>query len=86
MRLPEPRPLTWLSADDHLGWHEQGDGRLFFGLFVENGRVRDHLRAAIRDVVQRFGLEVRLTPQQNILFVNIQPADRPAIEASLSPV
>lgn len=79
--LPEPRPLTWLSADDHLGWHEQGDGRLFFGLFVENGRVRDHLRAAIREVVQRFGLEVRLTPQQNILFVNIQPADRSAIEA-----
>ncbi len=78
--LADPRPLVWLSADDHLGWHEQGDGRLFFGLFVENGRIRDNLRAAIRTVVQHFALEVRLTPQQNILFVNIDPADRAAIE------
>jgi sulfite reductase (ferredoxin) len=78
--LADPIPLVWLSADDHLCWYEQGDGRLFFGLFVENGRIRDNLRTAIRTVVQRFALEVRLTPQQNILFVNIAPADRAAIE------
>ncbi|MDX2006103.1 MAG: NADPH-dependent assimilatory sulfite reductase hemoprotein subunit [Meiothermus sp.] len=79
--LPDPQPLEWLSGDDHLGWQEQGDGRLFFGLFVENGRVKDNLRAAIREVVQTFGLETRLTAQQNILFVNIAPQDRPQIEA-----
>lgn len=82
--LPEAQPLEWLSGDDHLGWQEQGDGKLFLGLFIENGRVRDNLRAGIREVVQRFGLEVRLTPQQHILFVNINPADKAAIEATLS--
>lgn len=79
--LPEPRPLAWLSGDDHLGWHPQGDGKLFFGLFVENGRVKENLRAAIREVVQRFSPEVRLTAQQNILFVGLDPADQAAVEA-----
>ena len=29
------------EVDDHLGWHEQGDGKLFLGLPVENGRIKD---------------------------------------------
>lgn len=79
--LSEARPLAWLSGDDHLGWHPQGDGKLFLGLFVENGRVKENLRAAIREVVQRFSPEVRLTAQQNILFVGLDPADQAAVEA-----
>lgn len=79
--LPEAQPLDWLSGDDHLGWQAQGDGKLFLGLFVENGRVKDGLRTAIRKVVERFAPEVRLTAQQNILFVGIDPADQGSIEA-----
>lgn len=79
--LSEARPLAWLSGDDHLGWHAQGDGKLFLGLFVENGRVKENLRAAIREVVRRFSPEVRLTAQQNILFVGLDPADQTAVEA-----
>lgn len=60
------------------------NGRLFLGLFVENGRVKDNIRAGIRAVGQQLGLEVRLTPRQHILFVNIHPADQAAIEATLS--
>ncbi len=79
--LPEAQPLEWLSGDDHLGWQEQGDGNLFYGLFVENGRVKDNIRAAIREVVETFRTEVRLTAQQNILFVNIAPEDKEKIDA-----
>ncbi|MER3483717.1 MAG: NADPH-dependent assimilatory sulfite reductase hemoprotein subunit [Meiothermus sp.] len=81
--LPEAEGLEWLSGDDHLGWHEQGDGKLFLGLFVENGRVKENLRTGIREVVEKFRPEVRLTPQQNLLFVNVDPADKAAIEAVL---
>jgi sulfite reductase (ferredoxin) len=79
--LPEAQTLEWLSGDDHLGWQEQGDGNLFYGLFVENGRVKDNIRKAIREVVETFRTEVRLTPQQNILFVNIAPEDKEKIQA-----
>jgi sulfite reductase (ferredoxin) len=79
--LPEAQTLEWLSGDDHLGWQEQGDGNLFYGLFVENGRVKDNIRKAIREVVETFRTEVRLTAQQNILFVNIAPEDKEKIQA-----
>ncbi|MDW8090301.1 MAG: NADPH-dependent assimilatory sulfite reductase hemoprotein subunit [Meiothermus sp.] len=81
--LPPAEPVDWLSADDHLGWHEQGDGRLFLGLFVENGRLRDELRHGIRTAVEQLGLEVRLTPQQNLLFINVQPEQKGELEALL---
>ncbi len=79
--LPEAQRLEWLSGDDHLGWQEQGDGNLFYGLFVENGRVKDTIRKTIREVVETFKTEVRLTAQQNILFVNIAPEDKEKIQA-----
>ena len=40
-KLPEPHPDDVHGFDDHLGWHEQGDGRWFYGLNIENGRIHD---------------------------------------------
>ena len=73
------------AFEDHLGWHDQRDGRWFRGIWVENGRIRDkddhHLRTALRTIVQRFAPDVHLTTHQNILLTNIDPADRAAIDA-----
>ena len=41
IRLADPRPVSVSEVDDHLGWHSQGDGKLFLGIPVENGRIRD---------------------------------------------
>ena len=40
-RCAEPHPDDVHGFDDHIGWHEQGDGRWFYGLNVENGRIHD---------------------------------------------
>ena len=82
--LEAAQPLEWLSGDDHLGWTEQGDGKLFLGLFIENGRIKDESRAGLREVIARFVPEVRLTPQQNILLCQIEPSDQAAIDALLA--
>jgi sulfite reductase (ferredoxin) len=90
-RLPfalEPsRTLQWESAGDHLGWFEQGDGRYCYGLFVENGRLHDTessgLRSAVREIVETLHLELRLTPQQNIMFTNLTAANRSAFTTIL---
>jgi len=83
-----PRPVTWNDVDDHLGWHEQADGRLFLGLYIENGRVKDteevRLRTGLRRVIEQFEPGVRLTAQQNILLTDIAPAKRGVVEAMLS--
>ncbi|MDB5059644.1 MAG: NADPH-dependent assimilatory sulfite reductase hemoprotein subunit, partial [Chloroflexi bacterium] len=67
---------------------QQADGRLFLGLWVENGRIKDtpsiRLRAGLRRVVETFSPGIRLTGQQNILLTDIEPGDRAAIEAMLA--
>lgn len=86
--VQEPRPMPEFDVLDHLGWNEQGDGNLYLGIPVENGRIVDRgvyrLRSGLRALVERFNLPVRLTAQQNILLTDIRPEDRPAIEALLN--
>lgn len=85
--LAPVKPMPPFEVQDHLGWHEQGDGRWYLGLHVENGRIVDRgsyrLRSGLRAVIEGFDLPVRLTAQQNILLTDIQPADRPFIDALL---
>jgi sulfite reductase (ferredoxin) len=85
--LGEPVPLSWPRVEDHLGWHEQGDGSLYLGLFVENGRIADtaatRLRSALREVVETIRPEVRLTAQQNVIFAGVSPEHRGIVDAIL---
>ncbi|HEX3727072.1 MAG TPA: NADPH-dependent assimilatory sulfite reductase hemoprotein subunit [Pirellulales bacterium] len=85
--LPDPHPDDVRGFDDHLGWHEQGDGRVFYGLNVENGRIHDdgelRLKTALRTLCARFQPGIRLTSHQSILFTNLQPDARAAVEGVL---
>ncbi len=82
------KPLPEFKYKDFLGWHEQGDGKLFLGISVENGRVKDEgtfqLRTALREIVQQFDLPIRLTPHHNIIFCDIEPEKQQAIEQILA--
>ncbi|MBV8132609.1 MAG: NADPH-dependent assimilatory sulfite reductase hemoprotein subunit [Alphaproteobacteria bacterium] len=81
------RPMPDFQVPDHLGWHEQGDGRLYLGLPVASGRIVDNghsrLRTALREIVGRFGADPILMPSQDVILSNIAPADRSAIAALL---
>jgi sulfite reductase (ferredoxin) len=81
------RAMPDFQAPDHLGWHEQGDGRLYLGLPVASGRIVDHrgsrMRSALRELVGRFGADPILMPSQDIILSEIAPADRAAITALL---
>jgi len=70
-----------------LGWHEQGDGKLFLGLSVENGRVKDEgdfqLKTALREIVEKFHLPMRITASQNVLLYEIDPANKAEIQQIL---
>lgn len=82
--LTPPAPINVTDTHDHLGWHEQGNGEWFYGVFIENGRIRDTTRTALRRVVEQYRFGVRLTPQQNLLLTNIPEKQRPEIERILS--
>lgn len=86
--LAEPHPADVTRHDDHLGWHDQGDGKWFLGLPVENGRVKDEgsfrLKSALRAIFRGVCSNARLTAQQNILLCDLEPASRPLIEKTLA--
>jgi sulfite reductase (ferredoxin) len=78
--LADPRPVSVTDVDDHLGWHEQGDGKLFLGIPVENGRVKDEgpfrLFSGLRAFFEKYGSPARLTCQQSILLAHLDPTWR----------
>ncbi|MGH7059932.1 MAG: NADPH-dependent assimilatory sulfite reductase hemoprotein subunit [Stellaceae bacterium] len=77
------RPLPPFRVPDHLGWHEQGDGRLYLGVPVANGRIASQLRAALREIVSRFHCDPILMPSQDIILSEIRAEDRDAIDTVL---
>lgn len=85
--LADPHPDDVRGFDDHMGWHEQGDGKLFYGLNVENGRIHDEgdfrLKSALRKICQTLKPGIRLTAHQSILFADIESADRGTLESIL---
>jgi sulfite reductase (ferredoxin) len=82
-----PRPLEVTGIDLHLGAHPQGDGKWWYGLSVENGRVKDEgtvrLRTGLRAIVERFRPDLRLTPMQDVLLCGLAGSDLPVLEAML---
>jgi sulfite reductase (ferredoxin) len=85
--LPEPNPADVTKQEDHMGWEEQGDGKWFYGLNIENGRLRDgddlQLKAALRDICKTIKPGIRLTAHQSLIFTDVEEKDKTAIEETL---
>lgn len=81
------KELPEFKYQDYLGWNEQGDGKLFLGISIENGRVKDEgafqLKTALRKIVEQFNLDIRLTANHNLVFCDIEPDKKQAIEEIL---
>ncbi len=82
--LQPPEALHWEPVDDHLGWQEQGDGKLYVGIYIENGRIADvgevRSRTGLRKIIEELRPQVRLTAQQNVILAGIEPSQRPRVE------
>jgi sulfite reductase (ferredoxin) len=82
------KPLPQWKYEDFLGWHEQGDGKLFLGISIDNGRIKDEgdlqLKTALREIIEQYNLPIRLTPHQNVILYDIAPENKQAIEETLN--
>ena len=62
---------------DWMGWWDQGDGKLFYGLHVDNGRVKDteelRLKTCLRVLVDKYDLSMIMSPTQSIIIRDIDP-------------
>jgi len=79
------REIIDFKYSDWMGWWEQGDGKLFYGLHVDNGRVKDEgdfrLKTCLRLIVDKYNLSMILSPTQSIIFRDIDPKDKQDIDA-----
>lgn len=78
------RELPKWEFNSYLGWHEQGDGNLFCGIHVDNGRVGGKKKKTLREIIKNYSLNVRLTPNQNIILCDIQNAWKHPITTALA--
>ena len=86
-RLQPPKEVRWDTVSDLLGWHQQGDGKLFCGIWIQEGRIKNsegvNTRSAFAKIAQEFGFPVRLTTNCNLIFYNIDPAQKAAVDKIL---
>jgi sulfite reductase (ferredoxin) len=83
--IADSKPMPVTNHNDAMGWHEQGDSLLFYGLNVENGRIKDEgdfrLKTALREVCTTLAPPMRMTPHQGIIFCDIKPSDKDKLES-----
>ncbi|QDV19417.1 Sulfite reductase [ferredoxin] [Gimesia panareensis] len=86
--IAAPRDIEVTGVEDHMGWHEQGDGKLFLGVNIENGRIKDagdlQIKTGLRKLLNTYQLDARITAKQSIIFCDIDPADKQGIEQILA--
>ena len=72
--------------EHYLGWQRQGDHLWFVGLPVMTGRVAGPLKDTLRQLVQRYQLDLRVTPNQDILLCGIAPSQKRHVQDCLDAV
>jgi sulfite reductase (ferredoxin) len=80
--LDEPLPdgpaptLAPIDARDHVGVHEQHDGRVFVGFAPRAGRVNGHQLRLVADLADAHGSgQLATTAQQKVVIRDVAPAD-----------
>ena len=67
-------PVSPTGHRDHIGVHDQADGRKYVGVAPTAGRVSGTLLVALADALEEFGVEgARLTPYQKIVLIGVAP-------------
>jgi len=83
--LEPARPFEFTSTGDRFGWVEGHDGRWHLTLRIEAGRVADtgeaQQLAGLREIARVHRGDFRLTPNQNLVIANVEPASRQFIDA-----
>tara|TARA_Y100001970_G_scaffold294175_1_gene447976 strand:+ start:16539 stop:18323 length:1785 start_codon:yes stop_codon:yes gene_type:complete len=68
---------------DYLGWHKQSEKYWFVGIPIVSGRISGNLKKALRDIVEKYQLDIRLTPNQDLLLCNIGSIQKQSVKRSL---
>jgi sulfite reductase (NADPH) hemoprotein beta-component len=71
---------------DYFGWHQNHEGKWYYTVFVENGRIADEKRAiktALYEIAQTGKANFRFTANQKVILSDIESKDKEAVHQIL---
>jgi sulfite reductase (NADPH) hemoprotein beta-component len=72
--LSKPRPVAPFTHNTELPGWQLGDNGLWHGtLYIESGRVQGALQDQLLGFMQQYSGNIRLTPNQNLQLIDIEP-------------
>ena len=72
---------------DHIGVHEQKDGKFFIGAAPVVGRINGDVLLGLADLVEQYGAQgARLTAYQKLVVIGVDGADTEAFAAGLEKI
>ncbi|ALG07536.1 nitrite/sulfite reductase [Kibdelosporangium phytohabitans] len=83
--LDGPAPEVPEVVLDHIGVHEQKDGRFYVGAAPIAGRVSGSTLVEVAKAAERAGsTRIRFTPQQKLLVLDVADTEVPALKTELT--
>ncbi|MFZ9660465.1 MAG: NADPH-dependent assimilatory sulfite reductase hemoprotein subunit [Chitinophagaceae bacterium] len=83
----KPRHYEFSERKDHYGWRQNHEGKWYYTIFVESGRVTDNdksfLKTALYEISNLDKSNFRFTGNQNLILSEINEKDKNVIEGIL---
>ena len=85
--VDNPSPASPARQGDHIGVHEQKDGRFYIGAAPVAGRIDGTTLSSLADLVEQYGARgARLTAYQKLVVLGVEGADVAAFTADLEQI
>jgi sulfite reductase (NADPH) hemoprotein beta-component len=85
--LEEAKPYTFTERTDSYGWHKGENGLWYYTVYVENGRVLDDekvaLKTAMLEAAKTGKCNFLFTATQNVIIADVKEEDKAAIQSVL---
>lgn len=85
--LDKEKPFVFTERKDYYGWHQCDKKLWHYTIFVENGRVLDDekiaLKTALLELAKTGKANFRFTGNQNVILTDIKPIDKETIQTIL---
>jgi sulfite reductase (NADPH) hemoprotein beta-component len=86
-QLAEAKPIVLTERVDHFGWKQNAAGKWFYTVLVENGRILDSeklaLKTALYEVAKTGTANFRFTCTQNLILSDIDAANKQTVHEIL---
>jgi sulfite reductase (NADPH) hemoprotein beta-component len=86
-KLEESKPYTFTERSDLYGWHKGENGLWYYTVYVENGRVLDDekvaLKTALLEIAKTGKCNFLFTATQNVIIADVKEEDKTAIHSLL---